>query len=247
MKVRITNPNPVIEVESDWYQYLRVNGKRVYELGNECGTCAFVYEHLQSAQPLISPEKLSQLLQDGIQEVFPELIATVALLLPTSEYLIGLFEITPQMVIPKPWDYWKYLGYGSVKFPYYLGRKYQLDANGYVSEAIVPLFHANTLEPGVWRAYQEQILAGTQPTALAYSIIEGRHTQAGEAYKAPDEWSVMHFLVDGHHKMFAAMQAQAPITLLSFLHYPFVNGGAYNHPHSPSLQEYICAEIYGHR
>jgi hypothetical protein len=30
-------------------------------------------------------------------------------------------------------------------------------------------------------------------------------------------WRLAHFLLDGHHKVFAASQAHKPITLLSFL------------------------------
>ena len=75
------------------------------------------------------------------------------------------------------------------------------------------------------------------PTALAITIAEGKHFMSGSGYDAPDAISLMHFLIDGHHKIYAASQLNKPITLLSFL-YNYIGASiVYTHPHDPDLQQ----------
>ena len=60
---------------------------------------------------------------------------------------------------------------------------------------------------------------------------------SGSGYELPDAISVMHFLIDGHHKIYAASQLNKPITLLSFL-YNYIGASiTCTHQHDPDLHQ----------
>jgi hypothetical protein len=107
MKIRVTNPKPVLEFESNWYTYLKVSGHRVLELANECGTCVFMYSRLRGVEPPIAPQHLAGLLEDGLQDLSHEIIDTVSLLIPSGEYLVGLLNMSPRLVKPAQSNYMK--------------------------------------------------------------------------------------------------------------------------------------------
>ena len=56
----------------------------------------------------------------------------------------------------------------------------------------------------------------TIPTALAVSILDLKKAVDAES-EIGTHWCLVHFLLDGHHKIYAAAQARRAITLLSFL------------------------------
>jgi len=66
--------------------------------------------------------------------------------------------------------------------------------------------------------YKAQLAQGARPTALALSVL---HVKGPADWDQPpavtEHWCLTHYLLDGHHKIYAASQAQSPITILSLL------------------------------
>jgi hypothetical protein len=213
-------------------------------LGNICGTCSFLYSRLLDVEPPISSYELSHMLEAGLEEVPALVIEAVSALLPSGEYVVALVPIAPRLVQPDEFkDGLHAVGYGNLAIPHYMGGLRSVDENGLVAEVVIPLFSLGTLNSEVCRSYSRRMREGLRPTAVALSIVEARHTMAGDAYLAPDHWTLMHFLVDGHHKVKAASDTGATISLLSFLSMPEI-GGVTTHPHSPSMSTFILESMY---
>ncbi len=67
-------------------------------------------------------------------------------------------------------------------------------------------------------SYANRLSNGERPTALAVSVLDVRGpTTREEGPEVTEHWCLSHYLLDGHHKTYAASQVERPITLLSFL------------------------------
>ncbi len=75
------------------------------------------------------------------------------------------------------------------------------------------------LEPETVETYEHRLHDGERPTALAVSLLDVRgpaDDREGEP-EVTTHACLAHYLLDGHHKTFAAARAGKPLTLLSFL------------------------------
>jgi hypothetical protein len=251
--IEINNPHPVLEFETLpakndprnfplWDRYLTVHGQRVFDLGVTCGTCSFIYSRLKEPATL-SPDELASLLHDGLQAIDEELIETVKKILPSGNYRIGLITIVPEYFLPAR-DKPGYVGYGDVKMPFYRAGKDRVDEHGEIQQAVVPLFSPKSLKKNTVEEYKKRLQDGKKPAALAVSIAEGKHFMSGSGYESPDCISLMHFLIDGHHKVYAASQTGKPITLLSFL-YDYAGAGLITtHEHNPPMMDVLFKRYY---
>ena len=97
---------------------------------------------------------------------------------------------------------------------YYRARTKNLGEGRELFEFLIPMFPANWLKADECNAYEILIGSGGQPTALALSVLDIK--QASES-AVNEHWCLAHYLLDGHHKMYAASVTGKPITLLSFL------------------------------
>jgi len=80
------------------------------------------------------------------------------------------------------------------------------------------MFPKSWLSKKTLKAYANRLSAGERPTALAVSVLDVRGPSIRE--EGPmvcEHWCLTHYLLDGHHKTYAASLAGSPITLLSFL------------------------------
>ena len=237
--IKVNNSDPILtfETPSSAYspRFLAVQGERVFDLGVTCGTCSFVYNRLKEKPPL-SPQVLAETLKNGIQKISEPIVETVSRILPSGEYAVGLIILYPKFDHPGKGKY-SFVGYGQVNTEFYQCGEKQVDENGVIEQAIVPLFSTKTLNQSTVKKYEDQIKEGMVPTALAITIAEGKHFMSGSGYESPDAISVMHFLIDGHHKIYAASQLNKPITLLSFL-YNYIGASiTYTHQHDPDLHQ----------
>lgn len=244
--IKVINSFPILAFEtvSSAYtpRYLTVQGERVFDLGIACGTCSFIYRRLKE-KPSIPPEILAEILENGIQIVHESIVETVSKILPSGEYAIGLISLNPKYIPSNPGKV-SFVGYGSVTTEFYHCGEQQVDAHGKIEQAIVPLFSTKTLNQKTVEKYKKHINERINPTALAISIAEGKHFMSGSGYDAPDAISLMHFLIDGHHKVHAASQLNKPITLLSFL-YNYIDASIVTtHDHSPSLDQIMFDSYY---
>jgi hypothetical protein len=84
-------------------------------------------------------------------------------------------------------------------------------------ELVLPIFSDRDLSSRTVREYQRSITNGEQPTALAISLVQQRLRMEGPGGEVPTDVCLIHFLLDGHHKIKAAAKIRRPIKLLSFL------------------------------
>ncbi|PVM93912.1 hypothetical protein [Caulobacter endophyticus] len=78
-------------------------------------------------------------------------------------------------------------------------------------EFVMPMLQAQDLDPARIDHYCALIADGHEPTALAISVLDAK-TAEEQAH-----WCLAHYLLDGHHKVEAAVRMGRPITLISFL------------------------------
>jgi hypothetical protein len=249
--VEVINPNPILQFEIEpepitatSTRYLAVQGQRVYDLSIVCGTCAFIYSRVKEIISL-PPNDLSFLLRDGLRSIDEPIVETIKKILPSGNYAIGLITIQPLYISPqKIHDPAGWVGYGEVQDPFYQCGQEKVDAHGEIQQAIVPLFSPKSLKEDTVEKYKKSLQQGSTPTALAISIAEGKHTMMGSSYEAPDCISLMHFLIDGHHKVHAASQTGKPITLLSFLYDYSAAGLITTHEHHPGMMDVMFDRYY---
>lgn len=80
------------------------------------------------------------------------------------------------------------------------------------------MFPGSWLESSQIAEYEALFQNGREPTALAISILDIKSPAAWEeGREITSHWCLTHYLLDGHHKTFAASKLQAPMTLISFL------------------------------
>ena len=236
--VTVTNSASVLAFETTgsecnkiWDRFLTVEGKPAYHIGNVCGTCSFFFERLEGANKSISPSEISNSLSQGLKHLDESLLNKIKTILPNGEYVTSLLEIFPSRVFPgSAKDYftheqvelWGIDGFWNLphhpKTEYYRSRTKDLGERRKLFEFIIPMFPGNWLKPDECEAYKSDISVGHQPTALALTVLDIKGPATWEGKPAVIEhWCLAHYLLDGHHKTFAASEVDKPITLLSFL------------------------------
>ena len=237
-RVTVTDSASVLAFETSgdkyheaWDRFLTVEGKPAYHIGNVCGTCSFFFERLAGANQSISPSEISDSLSRGLTRLDESLLHKIKTILPEGQYVANLMEIVPSRVLPgSPTDYftheqvelwgidpfWNLTHYP--KTEYYRSRTKDLGERRKLFEFIIPMFPANWLHSEECESYVSKINSGHKPTALALTVldIKAPATLEGDP-EVIEHWCLAHYLLDGHHKTFAAAEVIKPITLLSFL------------------------------
>jgi hypothetical protein len=212
---------------------LTLDGEDAFELSFWCGTCPFLFERKWGANRTLSSAELTGRLNQGLPGPDPEVVASVAGLLPLGVYVPMLVELAPRLVWPaQPGDYFaeeQVRTWGIDPFwglpeyprtPYYRGDDQVVEETGRLYEFVVPMV------PLVWnkadrvREYQDQLSSRAQPVALALStldVCQPATFRSGASEPDLTHWGFTHFLLDGHHKLQAAAEKGMAIRLLSLL------------------------------
>jgi len=216
--------------EGDWYRFITVDGKRAHHLGNVCGTCPFFFQRLEGANDKVSPQELTNLLRTGVSKLEQRVAQRVMESLPAGEYKVLLLSCLPQFIVPsthgdyffeeqvEAWgpDTGDEGGTHDPKSEYYRTETMPFASQSTLFEFIVPMFPHRSLRQGTIDLYLSILKQQTIPTALAISILDVKQAVDLQA-EIKTHWCLAHFLLDGHHKVFAASQVGKPITMLSFL------------------------------
>lgn len=215
-------------------RFLTLDGKPAYHLGNICNTCSFMFERLDGANRSLTAEQLGDRLAAGTPPMDQEWLAAVGALLPVGDYIPFYVRVSPALVTPLgPGDYfaaeqvatWGVDGFWGLphhpRTEYYRGREIPLPparfgARG-LFEFVVPMFPHGWLDTDRVAEYRARA-AEEPPTALALSVLD---VKAPATWNAPppvaEHWCLAHYLLDAHHKTYAAATAGAPVGLLSYL------------------------------
>jgi hypothetical protein len=209
-----------------WDRFISLKGKKAYHIGNICGTCSFFFERLEGANTNVSPKQVSSELRTGIKNINNDFITAISKIIPDGDYEVCLLEVNPKLIeigsssdyfANEQIEYWGMNGFWGLphypKVKYYRGNDQRLSDTGLLYEFIIPMTPQNWLEDGTVKEYQELLKKKSKPTALAISILDVKtFYDSNESH-----WCLAHYLLDGHHKVYASSLESEPITILSFL------------------------------
>ena len=214
-----------------WDRFITLDGKKAHYIGNVCGTCEFISERHEGANSKVSPASLSALLRSGISDINDAIKDAVMVLLPASDYKMLLLSCAPRLITPsKAGDYffeeqvelWGIDPFWGVphytKNEYYRTEVLKVSEHGGLFEFIVPMFPGRYLDTKTIEFYKALPSRQPGPTAFAISVLDVKQpADWGGNPEIQEHWCLAHYLLDGHHKMFAAAQSGKPISLLSCL------------------------------
>ncbi len=225
-------------------RYLTLRGVREYDTGHGCGTCGFLFMHLGEGFDRSPAFQLPAVFRAGILGFDAELLRQLSPIFPVGKYQVRLLTILPYLVkFLDNDDYfqneraavWGWSDRGAWWLPrqpnvrYYRGTSMALSETSKFFEFVIPMMPFISLDDDTLDQYRAEIRAGARPTALALSVFD--HKQAPQDYtlepvlkgsttkdeeRYTDHRCLGHFIVDGHHKIFAAACEGKPVTLLSF-------------------------------
>jgi len=102
------------------------------------------------------------------------------------------------------------------RVPYYRAGEQDLGNGARKFEFLVPMFPDRWLDWNSVRRYKDLLASGTLPTAVALSVLDVKGP--AEAYnQVVEHWCLAHYLLDGHHKVFAAAESGHSVQLLAFV------------------------------
>jgi hypothetical protein len=214
-------------------RYLLLDGKRAYNLGNNCQTCALLFQRLPGATESLRIEETADRLRHGIDSLDCEVVETLGRGLPEGEYLALLIEGPVNMVKPgAPEDYFAaeqialwgedpfYCLPHDPRVPYYRAGDCDLGQGRHLFNFVVPMYPAKWLTFQTVSAYMQELETRGSGTAVALSLLDVKGPADWNGHDTPDpveHWLCTHYLIDGHHKLHAAAETGKPLRLLSFL------------------------------
>lgn len=214
-----------------WDRFITLDGKKAHYIGNICGTCEFIFERHEGATNKVSPQQLQEVFRNGIDRISDPIINTVMSVLPAGAYKVLLLSCRPHLITPsKAGDYffeeqielWGLDPFWGVphyaKNEYYRTEMLRGSDHAGVFEFIVPMFPGRYLDSKTIQEYRDRLSEHSAPTALAISVLDVKQPADWEgALNIQEHWCLAHYLLDGHHKMYASALLGLPISLLSCL------------------------------
>ena len=238
--LEITDSKSIVSFETKgggdwevWYRYISIEGKPAYEIGNICGTCSFYFERLEGANQSVHPADLIEQLNEGLSSLDEKTIKKVAEIIPNGKYKVLFLKVFPRKIeLGTETDYfaneevklWGIDWFGDIphnpKIKYYRGTDQRIKEDEKIFEFLIPIFSQNCLEPKRVDFYKQQLEQGKIPTAISLSVLDVKAPTFWGDDQKPEftgHWCLAHYILDGHHKMFAAAELNRPINLICFL------------------------------
>lgn len=205
---------------------LQLDGTDAFELSSWCGTCPLLFERLAGANRTLSSDELADRLESRLDEIDPDVLRSASEVLPIGDYLPMLLDVSPNLVNPLgSGDYFaeeqvEHRGVDAfwglphdARTPYYRAGDRPVNATGHLFEFVVPMVPPSWNDAARVEHYSEVLAAGRQPTALAVAVLDV--TQPWDSTQA--HWGLTHFLLDGHHKLYAAALGGHSLRLVTLL------------------------------
>lgn len=205
---------------------LRLDNDDAFDLAFWCGTCAFVFERLEGSSRTLSSEELQSTLNSGLETINDDILDAASLLVPEATYLPTLLKARPRAVTPSGID--DYFSNEQVEHrgingfwglpenprtPYYRGSDWQTDPHEFAFEFFVPMVPPSWNDRDQVSFYEQVLPLSSKPTVLVLSIAD--HTGPHNSFDG--HTGLIHFILDGHHKIEAAARLDAEISILSLL------------------------------
>lgn len=216
-----------------WDRYITIDGQEAFHVGNVCGTCAFFFQRLGGdwTNASLSPRDLQDQLSAGVGDLTAEHAALLSELLPVGDYDLRLLSTAPRLVAPGDRDdyfcreqpeLWGTDGVSQSPhdpgMKYYRGLDRSLGSGAHLYEFLVPMFPETRLDAQRVASFEAAIREGSRPTAMAISLLDIKGPAMWDESPAiTSHWCLTHYIIDGHHKVFAAHRANRPIGLISML------------------------------
>ena len=216
-----------------WHRYISIDGKPAYEIGNICGTCSFYFERLEGANQSVHPTDLIEQLNEGIINLDKKTIEKVSEIIPNGKYKVLLLTVYPKKTeLRTENDYFaneeiKLWGNDSFrgmphnpKINYYRGTDQPIKEDEKIFEFIIPIFPQSGLDLKRIDYYKQQFSEDKIPTAISLSVLDIKAPAVWIDDKKPEftgHWCLAHYILDGHHKIYAAAEMGKPINLICFL------------------------------
>jgi hypothetical protein len=214
-------------------RYLLLDGKRAYNLGINCQTCATLFQRLPGANQSLRIREAVEALRNVVDSLSQDVVSTVALGLPEDEYFAALADAS--LLLVQPGDVNDYFAveeralWGEDTFwclphdpriPYFRTGEREMGERRKLFNIIVPMYPTKWLTLQTVSDYKtEQETRGTG-TAVAISVLDvkGPTDWVGDEPRGPlEHWCFTHYLLDGHHKLHAAHLSGRPLRLLTFV------------------------------
>jgi hypothetical protein len=207
-------------------RHLRLDGDDAFELSFWCGTCPLLFKRLYGSNRTMSIEELQDTLNAGTTAIDEATLEVLSAVIPDGTYVPMLLRIHPRLVGPHdPGDYFahdqvEHRGvdsfWGLPEYPatqYYRAGRWSLSQTETLYEFAVPMVPPAYNELARVDLHADAMRRGTIPTAVSLSILD--RTQPHDSFYA--HLGLMHFILDGHHKLQAAAKSGKPLHLLALL------------------------------
>lgn len=212
-------------------RYLRLNDRHAYEVGNGCGTCQFWFTRMEGANSNVEVDELRQRLTDGLASTSDFAVERFSQVLGMGRYAVLLMDLRPKLVSPDaPEGYfaveqtalWGLDGFWGLphypKVPYYRLDDKVVTETAKLFEFVVPMCPPTWLNAGTVAAFAAKLDTEAAPTAVALSVLDVKQpANWPDGATINTHWCLAHYLLDGHHKFYAAATGGRKIRLLSFL------------------------------
>ncbi|MCW7494718.1 hypothetical protein ND861_18790 [Leptospira sp. 2 VSF19] len=220
-----------------WDRFITYDSRNLYHIGNICGTCNFFFSKLEETSKIsIDSYNLIENLNEGIKSINHELVSQYSKLFPNDHYEVLLIEFFPHLVFPKDsddyfakdlWETWqkeRFQEEEDTKTEYYRGSDKKILNEEKIYEFYIPIYPIKNLNADRVKYYEDLIRNEKKPTALSISILDVKSPcdfpiiNGEEKYpEISTHWCFANYILDGHHKIFAASNLRKSITLVTFL------------------------------
>ncbi len=237
MNIKITKSKSPLTFETTgggdwkiWDRFIAIEGKKAYHIGNVCGTCSFFFERMDGANQSLNPKALQERLNSGSTTIGKEDISILRDLLPNGKYIPAIESRVPKLIAPGADDdyfineqvkLWGLDGFWGLphhpKTEYYRLGSYSIGDGKGLYEFLVPMFPKNWLDTQRVDEYKQSLDRLSVPTALALSVLDVKQPADWEGEpEINSHWCLAHYILDGHHKVYAASENDKTIKFVSF-------------------------------
>lgn len=208
-----------------WDRFITIEGKDAYHIGNICGTCSFFFQRLGGANQSLTPRDFQDQLSFGLTGLTDTQVAVLSELLPDGNYEATLLFRIPRLITPgETGDYfcreqpalWGIDSFWGLphdpRTKYYRGADRSVDDGAYLYEFLIPMFPESWLAAGRVSKFERSMHEGQCPTVLTISVLDIKQPAIWDGDPVvTSHWCLAHYILDGHHKLFAASRVKSPV------------------------------------